>query len=35
MKTLLNRVVDFVKREWFLLITIAVITLIIALFELF
>jgi len=34
MKTLWNRVVAFLKKEWFLLITIAVITLIIALYEL-
>ena len=33
MKTLFNRVVALIKKEWFLLITIAVIALIITLFE--
>ena len=34
MKTLLRKVVTFVRREWFLWIAIAVITLILLLFEL-
>ncbi len=33
MKKLFNKVVDFTKRQWFLLITIAMITVIIILFE--
>lgn len=34
MKTLWNAIVTFVKREWFLLISISVIVLIVLLFEL-
>ncbi len=34
MKTLWNKVVALVKREWFLLIAVTVISLIIALFKL-
>jgi hypothetical protein len=34
MKTLINKIVAFVQREWFLLIMVATIALIVILFEL-
>ncbi len=35
MKNLMNRVVGFVKREWFLLVMIVTISTLVLLFELF
>jgi hypothetical protein len=35
MRSLFNMLGDFIRREWFLLITVAVIALIIGLFEFF